>query len=85
MTIVRPFNTYGPRQSARAVIPTIITQLLTGHTEIKLGSLAPHPGLQLREGHRGGLYGPGGCEAAVGQEVNIATGESTRSGSWRRS
>ena len=39
VTIVRPFNTYGPRQSARAVIPTIITQLLTGKIEIKLGAL----------------------------------------------
>ena len=38
---MRPFNTYGPRQSARAVIPTIITQLLAGKTEIKLGSLMP--------------------------------------------
>ena len=41
VTIVRPFNTYGPRQSARAVIPTIITQLLSGYEEIKLGSLTP--------------------------------------------
>ena len=41
VTVVRPFNTYGPRQSARAVIPTIITQLLAGKTEIKLGSLTP--------------------------------------------
>ncbi|MBR4610278.1 MAG: SDR family NAD(P)-dependent oxidoreductase, partial [Erysipelotrichaceae bacterium] len=41
VTIVRPFNTYGPRQSARAVIPTIITQLLSGKEEIKLGSLTP--------------------------------------------
>ena len=41
VTIVRPFNTYGPRQSARAVIPTIITQLLAGSTEIKLGSIHP--------------------------------------------
>ena len=41
VTIVRPFNTYGPRQSARAVIPTIITQLLAGKLEIKLGSLTP--------------------------------------------
>ena len=39
LSIVRPFNTYGPRQSARAIIPTIITQLLAGRTEIKLGSL----------------------------------------------
>ncbi|HHX55475.1 MAG TPA: SDR family NAD(P)-dependent oxidoreductase, partial [Clostridiales bacterium] len=41
VTIVRPFNTYGPRQSARAVIPTIISQLLAGKQEIKLGSLTP--------------------------------------------
>ena len=41
LTIVRPFNTYGPRQSARAIIPTIITQLLAGQTEIKLGDLSP--------------------------------------------
>lgn len=41
VTIVRPFNTYGPRQSARAVIPTIITQLLAGNATIKLGSLSP--------------------------------------------
>lgn len=41
ITIVRPFNTYGPRQSTRAVIPTIITQLLNGNTEIKLSSIHP--------------------------------------------
>ena len=38
---MRPFNTYGPRQSAKAVIPTVITQLLSGYEEIKLGSLTP--------------------------------------------
>jgi len=41
VTIVRPFNTYGPRQSARAVIPTILTQLIEGHTELHLGALEP--------------------------------------------
>ncbi len=41
VTIVRPFNTYGPRQSARAVIPTIITQIATGKKEIKLGDVSP--------------------------------------------
>jgi len=41
VTIIRPFNTYGPRQSARAVIPTIITQLFSGNTSIKLGALSP--------------------------------------------
>ena len=41
VTIVRPFNTFGPRQSARAIIPTIITQLVNGSQEIKLGDLKP--------------------------------------------
>lgn len=41
LKIVRPFNTYGPRQSARAIIPTVITQLLNGNEQIKLGNLAP--------------------------------------------
>lgn len=75
VTIVRPFNTYGPRQSARAVIPTIITQLLTGHTEIKLGSLAPTRDFNYVKDTAAGFMALAGCEAAVGQEVNIATGE----------
>ena len=41
MSIVRPFNTYGPRQSARAIIPTLISQLVNGYEEIKMGSLDP--------------------------------------------
>lgn len=41
LTIVRPFNTYGPRQSARAIIPTIISQLLNNETEIKIGNISP--------------------------------------------
>ena len=48
MTVVRPFNTYGPRQSARAVIPTIITQIAAGRAQIKLGSMQPDARFQLR-------------------------------------
>ena len=74
VTIVRPFNTYGPRQSARAVIPTIITQLLAGRTEIKLGSLEPTRDFNYVKDTVAGFMALGGCEAAIGQEVNIATG-----------
>ncbi|HJA26587.1 MAG TPA: NAD-dependent 4,6-dehydratase LegB [Candidatus Fournierella merdigallinarum] len=74
VTIVRPFNTYGPRQSARAVIPTIITQLLAGRTEIKLGSLEPTRDFNYVKDTAAGFMALGDCEAAIGQEVNIATG-----------
>ena len=75
VTIVRPFNTYGPRQSARAVIPTIITQLRTGATEIKLGSLTPTRDFNYVKDTAAGFMALAGCDAAIGQEVNIATGE----------
>lgn len=74
VTIVRPFNTYGPRQSARAVIPTIITQLLTGKTEIKLGSLTPTRDFNYVKDTAAGFMALAECEAAIGQEANIATG-----------
>lgn len=73
VTIVRPFNTYGPRQSARAVIPTIITQLLSGQTEIKLGSLSPTRDFNYVKDTAAGFMAIAGCEAAIGQEINIAT------------
>ncbi len=57
LSIVRPFNTYGPRQSARAVIPTIITQLLAGRTEIRLGSLAPTRDFNYVKGYGRRLHG----------------------------
>ncbi len=75
ITIVRPFNTYGPRQSGRAVIPTIITQLLSGQTEIKLGSLTPTRDFNYVKDTAAGFMALAGCPAAVGQEVNIATGQ----------
>jgi len=56
VTIVRPFNTYGPRQSARAVIPTIISQLLGGGEEDQAREFVPHPGFQLCAGYRAGFH-----------------------------
>lgn len=74
VTIVRPFNTYGPRQSARAVIPTIITQLLLGATELKLGSLSPTRDFNYVKDTAKGFVALAESDAAVGREVNIATG-----------
>lgn len=74
LTIVRPFNTYGPRQSGRAVIPTIISQLLAGRDEIKLGSLTPTRDFVFCKDTAQGFVELSKCEAAVGREVNIATG-----------
>lgn len=73
VTIVRPFNTFGPRQSARAVIPTIITQLLTGKTEIKLGSLTPTRDFNYVKDTVNGFVEIYKSGRTVGQEINIAT------------
>lgn len=74
VVVVRPFNTYGPRQSARAVIPTIITQLLMGETRLRLGSLAPSRDFNYVGDTVRGFLALAEAEAAVGREVNIATG-----------
>lgn len=74
VSVVRPFNTYGPRQSARAVIPTIITQLLNGQPEIKLGSLTPTRDFNYVKDIAAGFMAIAGCEKAIGEEINIATG-----------
>ncbi|MCO5249199.1 MAG: NAD-dependent 4,6-dehydratase LegB [Chitinophagales bacterium] len=73
LTIVRPFNTYGPRQSARAVIPTIITQLLNGATEIKLGDLKPTRDLLFVKDTVRGFCAIAECDELIGQDCNIAT------------
>ena len=73
VTIVRPFNTYGPRQSARAVIPTIITQLLNGSTEIQLGDLYPTRDLVYVADTVRGFIEIARSETLIGQEINIAT------------
>jgi NAD dependent epimerase/dehydratase len=73
VTIVRPFNTYGPRQSARAIIPTIISQIANGKKEIKLGDLTPTRDFNYVKDTCQGFIELAGCEAAVGQEVNICS------------
>jgi dTDP-glucose 4,6-dehydratase len=73
VTIVRPFNTFGPRQSARAVIPTIITQLLSGKTVIKLGSLEPTRDFNYVKDTARGFLEIYRSDKTVGQEINIAT------------
>ena len=75
VTIVRPFNTYGPRQSGRAVIPTIISQLLAGQQEIHLGKLSPTRDFNFVKDTAHGFMAIANCPAAIGQELNIATGE----------
>lgn len=74
VVVARPFNTYGPRQSARAVIPTIITQILAGKREIKLGSLHPTRDFNYVEDTCRGLIALAECDAAVGKSINIGSG-----------
>lgn len=73
VTIVRPFNTYGPRQSARAVIPTIITQLQNGFNQIKLGSLSPTRDFTYVKDTINGFIEIYKSEKTIGEEINIAT------------
>ena len=73
VTIVRPFNTYGPRQSARAVIPTIITQLLNGSKEIQLGDLFPTRDLLYVADTVQGFIEIAKSDALIGEEINIAS------------
>lgn len=73
VSIVRPFNTYGPRQSARAVIPTIITQLLSGEKEIKLGALSPTRDFNYVKDTVNGFIEIAKSSKTIGEEINIAT------------
>jgi len=74
MTIVRPFNTYGPRQSARAVIPTIMSQALAGGT-LRLGSLTPRRDLTFVEDTVAGMLAAADSDAAIGRTIQLGTGE----------
>jgi NAD dependent epimerase/dehydratase len=74
IVIVRPFNTYGPRQSARAVIPTVITQLLSGQSELHLGSLTPTRDFNYVKDTAQGFIALAETDVTIGQEINIATG-----------
>lgn len=73
VSIVRPFNTYGPRQSARAVIPTIISQLLSGKEKIKLGSLTPTRDFNYVKDTAAGFVAIAESDKTIGEEINIAT------------
>jgi NAD dependent epimerase/dehydratase len=74
VTILRPFNTFGPRQSARAIIPTIISQALT-RPVVRLGSLEPRRDLTYVKDTVSGFLAIAACDAAIGRVVNIGRGE----------
>ena len=73
VTIVRPFNTFGPRQSARAVIPSIIAQLISGKKDIKLGALSPTRDLVFVKDTVNGFVEIAKSDKTLGEEINIAT------------
>lgn len=77
VVIARPFNTYGPRQSARAVIPTIISQIAGGKKEIALGDVSPTRDMNYVEDTCRGLIALSKCDMAVGETVNIGSGNET--------
>jgi len=74
VAVLRPFNTFGPRQSARAIIPTIISQALS-RSKVKLGSLDPRRDLTYVEDTASGFVDIAGCDAAIGRVVNIGRGD----------
>jgi NAD dependent epimerase/dehydratase len=73
LTIVRPFNTYGPRQSARAVIPTIITQIANGAKEISLGDTTPTRDFTYVEDTCSGFLELSACDDSIGETVNLGS------------
>jgi NAD dependent epimerase/dehydratase len=73
VAIIRPFNTYGPRQSARAVIPTIITQIASGKRQIQLGALHPTRDFNYIADTVNGFIKMAECDASVGEVINIGS------------
>lgn len=73
VTIVRPFNTYGPRQSARAIIPTIITQIAAGEKVIKLGDVTPTRDFNFVKDTCSGFVSIAKCDKINGEEINIGS------------
>jgi NAD dependent epimerase/dehydratase len=73
VTVVRPFNTYGPRQSARAVIPTIITQIASGRRQIKLGTMTPTRDFNFVDDTVAGFVAALNCEKAHGEVINLGS------------
>jgi NAD dependent epimerase/dehydratase len=74
VAVVRPFNTYGPRQSTRAVIPTILAQLHKGAKELHLGSTSPTRDFNYVDDTVAGFLAVAGCDRAIGEVVNIGSG-----------
>jgi dTDP-glucose 4,6-dehydratase len=74
VAILRPFNTFGPRQSARAIVPTIISQALT-RPAVRLGSLEPRRDLTYVKDTVAGFVAIASCDAAIGRAVNIGRGD----------
>ncbi|MEY2399119.1 MAG: hypothetical protein QOJ00_2293 [Actinomycetota bacterium] len=75
VAVARPFNTYGPRQSTRAVIPTILSQLIGGASEVKLGSLTPTRDFNYATDTAAGMMAIAGSDACVGTVTNIGSGQ----------
>ena len=73
VTVVRPFNTYGPRQSARAVIPTIVTQIASGRRQIKLGAMTPTRDFNFVDDTVAGFMAALKCEKARGEVINLGS------------
>jgi len=80
VTVARPFNTYGPRQSARAILPTIIIQLLSGEKRIKLGSLDPTRDLNYVKDTCNGFVEIVKSDSTIGEEINICSGKEVSMG-----
>ncbi|HVT76917.1 MAG TPA: GDP-mannose 4,6-dehydratase [Acidimicrobiales bacterium] len=75
VAVARPFNTYGPRQSTRAVIPTILSQLLGGAKEVRLGSLTPTRDFNYATDTAAGMMAIARCDACIGSVTNIGSGQ----------
>ena len=73
VTVLRPFNTYGPRQSARAVIPTIITQMASGATQLKLGALTPTRDFSYVTDTVAGFIAAADSSRSIGEVINIGS------------
>ncbi len=74
VAVVRPFNTYGPRQSARAIIPAVLRQLLDGASEVRVGATAPTRDFNFVTDTAAGFLAVAASDAAVGEVVNIGSG-----------
>ena len=84
VTVVRPFNTFGPRQSARAIIPTIISQILDDKDSLSLGNLAPTRDLTFVDDTVSGFLAAAGSRETVGEVVNLGTGREISIGGLAR-